>query len=30
LKYKTVVSAKIIVDPTTKMGKGYGFVKFAD
>eukprot|EP00002_Diphylleia_rotans_P025271 TRINITY_DN4994_c0_g2_i8.p1 TRINITY_DN4994_c0_g2~~TRINITY_DN4994_c0_g2_i8.p1 ORF type:complete len:250 (-),score=38.49 TRINITY_DN4994_c0_g2_i8:853-1602(-) len=28
--YKTVVSAKVIVDPNTSVSKGYGFVKFAD
>jgi RNA recognition motif-containing protein len=29
-KYKSVVSAKIVVDNITKMGKGYGFVKFSN
>ena len=25
-----MISAKVIIDPQTKMGKGYGFVKFND
>ena len=29
-KYPSVISARIIVDPATKMSKGYGFVKFTD
>lgn len=29
-KYKSVISSKIIVDPSTKISKGYGFVKFSD
>ena len=28
--YPTVISAKIILDPSTKQSKGYGFVKFSD
>lgn len=28
--YSSVVGAKIIVDPSTKVSKGYGFVKFGD
>lgn len=28
--YQSVISAKIIVDPSTKISKGYGFVKFSD
>ena len=28
--YSSVVGAKIIVDPSTKISKGYGFVKFND
>lgn len=28
--YSSVVGAKIIVDPSTKISKGYGFVKFSD
>ena len=28
--YSSVVAAKIIVDPSTKISKGYGFVKFSD
>ena len=28
--YPSVISAKIIVDPATKISKGYGFVKFSD
>ena len=29
-KYNSVLSAKIIIDPSTKISKGYGFVKFSD
>ena len=29
-KYKIVFDAKIIIDPSTKISKGYGFVKFHD
>jgi RNA recognition motif-containing protein len=29
-KYKSVFDAKIIIDPSTKISKGYGFVKFHD
>ena len=29
-RYKSVVSAKVIVDPITKYSKGYGFVKFSN
>lgn len=29
-KYKSVISSKIVVDNITKMGKGYGFVKFSN
>ena len=29
-KYKSVVSTKIVVDNITKLGKGYGFVKFSN
>ena len=29
-KYNSVISAKIIIDPSTKISKGYGFVKFSD
>lgn len=28
--YPSVIGAKIIVDPSTKISKGYGFVKFGD
>ena len=28
--YKSVIGAKIVVDPSTKISKGYGFVKFSD
>ena len=28
--YQSVISAKIIIDPATKISKGYGFVKFSD
>ena len=28
--YKSVIDAKIIIDPSTKISKGYGFVKFSD
>lgn len=28
--YPSVIGAKIIVDPSTKISKGYGFVKFSD
>ena len=28
--YKSVISSKLIVDPITKVSKGYGFVKFKD
>ena len=28
--YQSVISAKIIIDPSTKVSKGYGFVKFSD
>ena len=27
-KFKTVISAKVILDPATKYSRGYGFVKF--
>ena len=29
-KYKSVISSKIVIDNITKLGKGYGFVKFSD
>ena len=29
-KYKSVIDSKIILDPSTKISKGYGFVKFSD
>ena len=29
-KYKSVVSAKIVIDTITKLSKGYGFVKFGN
>ncbi len=29
-KYKSVVSVKIVIDNITKLGKGYGFVKFSN
>lgn len=29
-KYQSVINSKIIVDPSTKISKGYGFVKFSD
>ena len=29
-RYKSVFDAKIIIDPSTKISKGYGFVKFHD
>ena len=29
-KYNSVVNGKIIIDPSTKMSKGYGFVTFSD
>ena len=29
-KYTSVINSKIIVDPSTKISKGYGFVKFSD
>jgi RNA recognition motif-containing protein len=29
-KYPSVIDAKIIIDPSTKISKGYGFVKFSD
>ena len=29
-KYKSVTNAKIIIDPLTKISKGYGFVIFSD
>ena len=29
-KYKSVVSAKIVIDNISKKGKGYGFVKFSN
>lgn len=29
-KYKSVIDAKIIIDLSTKISKGYGFVKFSD
>ena len=29
-KYKSVIGAKIIIDPSTKLSKGYGFVTFSD
>ena len=29
-KYKSVVSAKIVIDTITKLSKGYGFVKFSN
>ena len=29
-KYKSVIDAKIIIDPSTRISKGYGFVKFSD
>lgn len=29
-KYSSVINSKIIVDPSTKISKGYGFVKFSD
>lgn len=29
-KYNSVIGAKIIIDPSTKLSKGYGFVTFSD
>ena len=29
-RYKSVISAKIVIDTITKIGKGYGFVKFSN
>ena len=29
-KYKSVIGGKIIIDPKTKLSKGYGFVTFSD
>ena len=29
-RYPSVIQSKIIVDPVTRMSKGYGFVKFAN
>ena len=29
-KYKSVINSKIIIDPSTKISKGYGFVKFSN
>ena len=29
-KYNSVISSKIVIDPSTKISKGYGFVKFSD
>ena len=29
-KYTSAFSSKIIIDPTTKASKGYGFVKFTN
>lgn len=28
--YNSVTGTKIIIDPSTKISKGYGFVKFSD
>ena len=28
--YKSVIGAKIVIDPITKKSKGYGFVRFND
>jgi RNA recognition motif-containing protein len=28
--YRSVIQAKIIVDPVTRYSKGYGFIKFSD
>jgi nucleolar protein 4 len=28
--YQSVTGAKVIIDPGTKVSKGYGFVKFSD
>lgn len=28
--YTSIIGAKIIVDPSSKVSKGYGFVKFGD
>jgi RNA recognition motif-containing protein len=28
--YSSVLGTKIIIDPSTKISKGYGFVKFGD
>ena len=29
-KFKSVINSKIIIDPSTKISKGYGFVKFSN
>jgi len=28
--YKSILGAKLVVDPSTKVSKNYGFVKFSD
>ena len=28
--YNSISGTKVIIDPSTKISKGYGFVKFAD
>ena len=28
--YKSVIGAKIVIDPITRKSKGYGFVRFSD
>lgn len=28
--YYSILGAKLVVDPSTKISKGYGFVKFSD
>jgi RNA recognition motif-containing protein len=28
--YNSIIGVKIIIDPSTKVSKGYGFVKFSD
>jgi len=29
-KYSSIISVKIIIDPTTQQSKGYGFIKFGE
>ncbi len=28
--YKSIIGAKLVIDPSTKISKNYGFIKFAD